>query len=136
LASGLTSHEDKLARKRLDERLGEEGWLVSIEKDSYPLSQRDLLVRVKDGKAVVVGGPLKPNQLQPQNRIPDEVDRHAAGLPARCPSLPARAPIRAKTPRVFTVRAAHEDARLLLTDDPSERKRSLVRGPPGLPNWQ
>jgi hypothetical protein len=67
--------EDKAERKLLDELLNGDGWLVSVEEDGYPLSERIILVRVKGGKAAVVGGPLKQNQLTPRNRIPEAVDR-------------------------------------------------------------
>jgi hypothetical protein len=67
--------KDKAERKLLDDVLGEDGWLVSVEEDGYPLSARILLLRVKGGKAAVVAGPLKLNQLNPGNRIPEVVDR-------------------------------------------------------------
>lgn len=69
------SIKDEAVRKLLDEILGDDGWLVSVLEDGYPLSERYLLVRVKGGKATVVAGPLKPNQLTPQNRMPDVVER-------------------------------------------------------------
>ena len=66
---------DEAERKLLDELLGDDGVLVSVENDGRMFSERVLLVRVKDGKAKVVGGPLKPNQLTPTNRIPDAVQK-------------------------------------------------------------
>jgi hypothetical protein len=65
--------EDAAERKLLDELLGDDGFVVSVENDGRMFSERVLLIRVKDGKAKVVGGPLKPNQLTPTNRIPDAV---------------------------------------------------------------
>src|SRR5262249_49860241 len=67
--------KDEAERKLLDEVLGEDGWLVSVEEDGYPLSMRAILIRVKGGKAAVAGGPLKQNQITPQNRIPEAVER-------------------------------------------------------------
>ncbi len=67
--------KDEAERKLLDELLGENGYFVSVEQDGYPLSARYILLRVKDGKAAVVAGPLKPNQLTPQNRIPEQVEQ-------------------------------------------------------------
>jgi hypothetical protein len=67
--------KEEAERKLLDETLGENGWLVMVEEEGYPLSLRILLIRVKGGKAAVVGRPLKQNQITPQNRIPEVVDR-------------------------------------------------------------
>jgi hypothetical protein len=67
--------EDKDERKVLDEVLGEDGWLVLIDDDGDLFSLRTVLVRVTGGKAVVVGGPLKENQITRRNRIPDVVER-------------------------------------------------------------
>jgi hypothetical protein len=67
--------KDKAERKLFDEVLGDNGWLVSVVEDGYPLSERTILIQVKDGKAAVVGGPLKQNQITPQNRIPEAVAR-------------------------------------------------------------
>jgi hypothetical protein len=61
-------------RKLLDGLLGEGGWLTSVEVEGYPLAERLLLLRVKGTKAVVVAGPLKPNQFSPTNRIPEAVE--------------------------------------------------------------
>src|SRR5262249_43121519 len=57
------------------EMLGEDGWMVSLEEAGFPLSMRILLIRVKDGNAAVVAGPLKVNQLTPKNRIPEVAER-------------------------------------------------------------
>jgi hypothetical protein len=67
--------KEETERKLLDEVLGDNGWLVSVEEDGYLLSERTILIRVKKDKAAVVAGPLKQNQLSPQNRIPEEVER-------------------------------------------------------------
>jgi hypothetical protein len=67
--------KDKDERKLFDGVLGEDGWMVLVEEDGYPLSLRTILIRVKDGKAAVVAGPLKQNQITPQNRIPEVVQR-------------------------------------------------------------
>jgi hypothetical protein len=68
--------EDKAERKLYDEALGDDGWLVYVVDDGgYPLADRILLVRPKGGKAAVVGGPLKVNQITPKNRIPEVADR-------------------------------------------------------------
>jgi hypothetical protein len=66
---------DQAERKVLDEVLGDNGWLVSVEEEGYPLSERIVLIRVRGEKASVVAGPLKQNQLSPQNRIPEPVER-------------------------------------------------------------
>jgi hypothetical protein len=66
---------EEAERKLLDEVLGGDGWLVSVGADGFPLSERMILIRVKDGKAAVVAGPLKLNQLSPHNRIPEVVER-------------------------------------------------------------
>lgn len=66
---------DPAERKLLDEILGADGWLIMVEEDGYPLSLRTILIRVKDGKAAVAGGPLKQNQVTPHNRIPEAVDQ-------------------------------------------------------------
>jgi hypothetical protein len=66
---------DKAERKLLDEIVGEDGWLVLVEEDGYPLSERTILIRLKGGKAAVAAGPLKQNQITPQNRIPEAVER-------------------------------------------------------------
>jgi hypothetical protein len=65
--------KDEAERKLLDGVLGADGWLVLVEEDGYPLSMRTVLIRVTDGKAAVVGGPLKENQITQRNRIPDVV---------------------------------------------------------------
>jgi hypothetical protein len=67
--------EDESERKLFDEIVGENGWLVLVEEDGYPLSERTILIRVKDDKVAVVGGPLKQNQITPRNRIPEAVQR-------------------------------------------------------------
>jgi hypothetical protein len=67
--------QDEVERKLMDEMVGDDGWLVFVENDGYPLSARTLLFHVKDGKAVVTGGPLKQNQITPTNRIPEAVER-------------------------------------------------------------
>jgi hypothetical protein len=67
--------KDKDERKLLDEVVGEDGWLVLVEDEGDLLSLRTVLVRVTDGKAAVVGGPLKENQITRRNVIPDEVER-------------------------------------------------------------
>ena len=56
--------------KLLDEVMGEEGVIVEFEKEGFPMAKRYLLIRVADGKAAVVAGPLKENQLVPSNPIP------------------------------------------------------------------
>lgn len=62
--------------KRLNDVLGTDGWLVEVvNKDDSIFSIRKILIRVKDGKAAVVAGPLKENQVLPQNRIPDVVEK-------------------------------------------------------------
>jgi hypothetical protein len=67
--------KDEAERKLLDEVVGEDGWLALVEEDGYPLSMRTILIHVKGGKAAVVAGPLKQNQITQQNRIPEAVDR-------------------------------------------------------------
>lgn len=67
--------KDEAERKLLDEVLGNDGWMILVEEDGYPLSARTLLIRFRDGKAAVVAGPLKQNQLAPKNPIPDKVER-------------------------------------------------------------
>jgi hypothetical protein len=67
--------EDESERKLFDEIVGENGWLVSVEEDGYPLSERTILIRVKNDKAEVVAGPLKQNQITRRNRIPEAVER-------------------------------------------------------------
>src|SRR5262249_15397678 len=67
--------EDKAERKLLDDMLSDDGWLVSVEEDGYPLSERVILIRVKGGKAAVGGGRVEPDQVTPRNRIPEAVDR-------------------------------------------------------------
>jgi hypothetical protein len=62
-------------RKQIDEALGDNGWLIFVEEEGYPLSERTILIRIKGAEAAVVGGPLKQNQLSPHNRIPEVVDR-------------------------------------------------------------
>jgi hypothetical protein len=66
--------KDEKERKLLDEVLGMDGWVVVVEPND-PFLTRIVLVRVKDGKPAVVGGPLKENQVHPANRIPDAVER-------------------------------------------------------------
>jgi hypothetical protein len=67
--------KEEAERKLLDDVVGADGWQVSVEEEGYPLSLRILLIRVNGEKAVVVGGPLKLNQITPQNRIPDVIER-------------------------------------------------------------
>jgi hypothetical protein len=67
--------KDEAERKAFDEVLGDDGWVISVEEDGYPLSERTILIRVKGGKATVVAGPLKQNQITPNNRIPETVER-------------------------------------------------------------
>lgn len=67
--------ENKDERKRLDDVLGDDGWLIIIEEDGYPLSRRTVLIRVAGGKATVAGGPLKENQISGWNHIPDAVEK-------------------------------------------------------------
>jgi hypothetical protein len=67
--------KDEAELKVLDKVLGDDGWMISVEEDGYPLSERTILVRVTDGKAAVVAGPLKQNQITPHNRIPEAVER-------------------------------------------------------------
>jgi hypothetical protein len=67
--------KDDAERKVFDEVLGDAGWVISVEEDGYPLSERTILVRIKNGKAAVVAGPLKQNQITPNNRIPETVER-------------------------------------------------------------
>jgi hypothetical protein len=67
--------KDEAERKLLDEVLGEDGYFVFVEDDGDVLAERQILIRWKGGKAAVVAGPLKPNQLSPQNRIPEEADQ-------------------------------------------------------------
>jgi hypothetical protein len=67
--------KDEAERKLLDDALGDDGWLVLVEEDGYPLSMRTILIQVKGGKAAVCGGPLKENQITPHNRIPEAVER-------------------------------------------------------------
>ena len=63
-------------RKLLDEVMGDDGVIVELEKAGFPMAKRYLLIRVEEGKAVVVAGPLKENQLVPSNPIPERVERH------------------------------------------------------------
>jgi hypothetical protein len=65
--------EDAAERKLFDELLGDDGFVVFVANDGRLLSERVFLVRVKNGQAKVVGGPLKPNQFSPTNVIPDAV---------------------------------------------------------------
>lgn len=67
--------EDEATRRLLDEVVDEDGWLAVVEEDGFPLSMRTILVRVRGDRAVVVGGPLKENQLTPRNRIPEAVEK-------------------------------------------------------------
>jgi hypothetical protein len=67
--------EKEADRKLLDEVLGDDGSIVYLENEGYPLSERVILIRVKDGVARVVGGPLKGNQFSPQNVIPEAVQK-------------------------------------------------------------
>jgi hypothetical protein len=60
-------------KKLIEEVLGEDGWIVKIEPENRHLSESVILLRVKEGKASVVAGPLKPNQAIPINRIPEVV---------------------------------------------------------------
>jgi hypothetical protein len=66
---------DKKKLKLLEDVMGEEGWELWVQEEGYSLTGRDILIRIKDGKAAVVGGPLKENQLLPCNRIPEDLDR-------------------------------------------------------------
>jgi hypothetical protein len=65
----------KAELKLLEETLGEEGWEFWVQEEGYSVTGRDILIRFKDGKAAVVGGPLKENQVFPHNRIPEDLDR-------------------------------------------------------------
>lgn len=67
--------EKEAERKLFDDVLGDNGWIISVEEDGQPLSMRNILIRVKNDKPAVVAGPLKPNQLMPQNRIPEVVEQ-------------------------------------------------------------
>lgn len=67
--------KDEAERKLFGEILGDDGWLISVEEEGYPLSERTILIRMKNDKAAVVGGPLKQNQITHQNRIPTVVER-------------------------------------------------------------
>ena len=66
--------KDEADRKLLDEVLGDHGYFVFVAEDGRLFSERIVLVRFKGDKAAVVAGPLKPNQLSPQNKIPDTVE--------------------------------------------------------------
>jgi hypothetical protein len=66
--------KDEAERKRFDEVLGDDGYLVVVEDEGDLFSTRYLLVRVKGEKVAVVAGPLKPNQMTPTNRIPETAD--------------------------------------------------------------
>jgi hypothetical protein len=63
--------KDESESKLLDSVLGDDGWLAIVEEEGYPLSMRTILIQVKDGKAAVVAGPLKENQITQRNRIPE-----------------------------------------------------------------
>lgn len=67
--------KDQDERKLFDDVLGKDGWLIAVEGDGYPLSVRTILIRFQGGKAAIVGGPLKDNQITRRNRIPDVVER-------------------------------------------------------------
>jgi hypothetical protein len=67
--------EGEAVRKVLDEVLGEDGWLVLVEEEGYPMSMRTILIRAKGGKVAVVAGPLKENQVTLRNRIPEAAER-------------------------------------------------------------
>lgn len=62
-------------RKLLDEVMGPDGVIVELAKERSPMAKRFLLIRVTDGRAAVVAGPLKENQLVPSNPIPARVER-------------------------------------------------------------
>jgi hypothetical protein len=66
---------DEAERKLLDEVMGPGGVIIELAKEGFPLAKRYLLIRVADGKAAVVAGPLKENQLVPSNPIPVRVER-------------------------------------------------------------
>ncbi|MCS6850379.1 MAG: hypothetical protein NZ700_04330 [Gemmataceae bacterium] len=66
---------NQVDRQLLDEVLGNEGWLVMVQQKGNPLSLKTILIRVKDGQAAVVGGPISPNHILGDNRIPEEVDQ-------------------------------------------------------------
>jgi hypothetical protein len=66
---------DEAERKLLDEVMGPGGVIIELAKEGFPLAKRYLLIRVADGKAAVVAGPLKENQLVPSNPIPPRVER-------------------------------------------------------------
>jgi hypothetical protein len=66
--------KDETERKLLDDVLGADGYFISVTEGGNPLSERIILIRVKGEKAEVVAGPLKVNQLMPQNRIPEPVE--------------------------------------------------------------
>jgi hypothetical protein len=66
---------DMAERKLLDEVMGPGGVIVELAKEGFPLAKRYLLIRVADGKAAIVAGPLKENQLVPSNPIPPRVER-------------------------------------------------------------
>jgi len=61
--------------KLLDEVVGENGWHVYVDKERQWFQERSILIRVKDGQARVVGGPLKWNQIIPRNKIPEGVQK-------------------------------------------------------------
>ena len=66
---------DEAERKLLDEIMGPDGVIVELAKERFPLAKRYLLIRVTDGKAAIVAGPLKENQLVPSNPIHPRVER-------------------------------------------------------------
>jgi hypothetical protein len=67
--------KDEAERKLLDDVIGEAGFLILVEdRGGDLLSERIILVRTKGDKAEIVAGPLKPNQLSPENRIPAAVE--------------------------------------------------------------
>jgi hypothetical protein len=65
---------DEADRKLLDDVLGPNGYFISVTEGDNLFSERIILIRLKDDKATIVAGPLKPNQVNPQNRIPESVE--------------------------------------------------------------
>lgn len=59
-------------RTLLDELLRPDDWVVTVTADGAP--KRFILVRVRDGVARVVAGPLKLNQFLPKNRVPYTIE--------------------------------------------------------------
>jgi hypothetical protein len=61
-------------RKFIGDLTGEDGWGAVVEPKNHHFDKRTILIRVQDGKAAIVAGPLKQNQLIPGNRIHVEAD--------------------------------------------------------------